>query len=68
MALGRINLDVGLERKADGWLFGDWEAVGHGQYVDDPSKFRDGEPGRVYGPCEARLTVAPDGGRQLQIR
>lgn len=44
---------------ANGWRVTPTITIAEGDYVDDPSKFRDGEPGRVYGPARVKLWVSP---------
>jgi hypothetical protein len=68
MALGRINMEVYLLDIGNGWLETPEVEITHGQWVDDPSKSRDGEPGRLYGPAKVTLAIAPDKGRTLQVR
>lgn len=65
MAQGLINLDAMLERGDNGYKWTPEIEIVHGQWVEDPSRFKDGEPGRLYGPAKVWLEVAPDGGKTL---
>lgn len=52
----------------NGWRWTPTIELKQGEYVDDTSKFRDGEPGRVYGPALVELEIGPGGGRTLRVR
>ena len=65
----RIDLMEHL-RKPDenGWQITPEIDLAEGDYVDDPSKFKNDEPGRVYGPAIVQLMLGPGYSRTLRVR
>jgi hypothetical protein len=65
----RIDLmEMLAQPDEEGWRWTPTIELKTGEYVDDPSKFRDGEPGRIYGPALVELEVSPSGSRTLRVR